>query len=311
MVGCCGATSPSKLRMDGEGEAAKTPTTPDEKKKQDDDKKGVTFDKDVVYRDSAAPPLQAGMSSPDRGRYSQTRPKAIPQFETGPAPRPADEVLNNDETAIIVVDFQHDFMEGGNLAVSGADYGKYKDDVVAFVEKCRGKGRVIVWSQDWHPEDHQSFAKNHDGGVPFTQKKLSRPKESGEIIDTDQTLWPVHCVQGSKGAEFVTEVREGEFVQQKGTMPPWDSYSAFMDDGGHPTGLADHLKNKGIKATVCFGLALDFCVYFTAKDSCQSGFSTYWIPELCRGIDPEFENSKYDTAGCYTITLPEANKALE
>eukprot|EP00392_Amoebophrya_sp_AT5.2_P015592 g15805.t1 len=220
-------------------------------------------------------------------------------------------LLSSEKTAIIVVDFQNDFMEGGALQVPGADQEKYKSDVVAFVEKCRGKQKpLITWSQDWHPSDHLSFAANNEGAEPFTQRKLVRSKDDGTVVETDQTMWPTHCVQGSTGAAFVLAPEEGEKVQQKGTKAPWDSYSAFEDDGGHATGFADWLKSQGVEKTVCLGLALDFCVYFTATDSAKAGFETYIIPELCRGINPEFELKKFTDGGCTMLPLEKAMAAL-
>ncbi|CAD7952860.1 unnamed protein product [Amoebophrya sp. A25] len=223
------------------------------------------------------------------------------------------ELLASEKTAILVVDFQHDFMEGGNLAVPGANYEDYKTAVVDFVTACRNAKRklCLAWSQDWHPEDHWSFAISHeDKPAPFSQKKLVRDKDDGTTVETDQTMWPVHCVQGSKGAEFVMEVKEGEFIQQKGTKTKWDSYSAFEDDGGHETGLTAYLKEKGVENVLCLGLATDFCVFFSATDSVKSGFNTYVIPELCRGIAPDFDFKKYTDAGCAKVPLSDAMTAL-
>merc|ERR1719313_2040302 len=99
-------------------------------------------------------------------------------------------------------------------------------------------------------------------------------------------MWPDHCIQGSDDAKFVIEPKEGEFIQQKGTRLLYDSYSAFMDDGEQDTGLAAHLKSKGITTVIGFGLATDYCVNFSVTDAAKMGFKTYWLPDLCRGIDP-------------------------
>lgn len=207
------------------------------------------------------------------------------------------ELLASDTTAIIVVDFQKDFMEGGALAVPGADYDAYKSAVVRFINQCRAKSNLkIVFSQDWHPAGHSSFASTHPGEKPFQEKTLTREVD-GEQKEYQQMMWPDHCLQESTGAEFVEAPKLGEHVQKKGTRVAFDSYSAFMDAGGKETGLADHLHEKGVKTCVCLGLATDYCVYFTATDAIKCGFEAYIIPELCRGIDPSFDWTKFTLAG--------------
>ncbi|CAD7953008.1 unnamed protein product [Amoebophrya sp. A120] len=214
----------------------------------------------------------------------------------------AEKVLQDPDTAVIVVDFQYDFLEGGALAVPGADQ-KYEEAVRAFVGKARSMNRKIVWSQDWHPADHMSFAANNPGKKEFEEVKLIRTATNGNTVETNQVMWPVHCVQGSHGAEIAMPVDAGEKIQQKGTRTDWDSYSAFLDDGGHGTGLTEYLQSEGIKSVVVFGLALDYCVFFTATDGVDEGFNVYWVPELSRGINPDFDHAEYADAGCKAVQL--------
>jgi nicotinamidase/pyrazinamidase len=175
--------------------------------------------------------------------------------------------------ALIIVDVQNDFCPGGNLAVPDGD------KVVPVINSLMDEFDLVVATQDWHPENHGSFAANHEG------------KEPGEIIklaDLSQILWPVHCVQYSDGADFHPELArekiEKGFV--KGTDSTVDSYSGFFDNGKvKATGLGDYLRVKNIKTVYVCGLATDYCVKATAMDAQTLGFKTFIIADACRGVD--------------------------
>jgi nicotinamidase/pyrazinamidase len=162
--------------------------------------------------------------------------------------------------ALIVVDIQNDFLPGGALAVSQGD------EIVPFVNELMGRFDLVVATQDWHPADHGSFAANHEG------------KKPGEMIDLyglPQIMWPVHCVQVSKGAEFVSTLNTSKFkkVFQKGTDATIDSYSGLFDNGKRKsTGLGEYLKAEGVEKVTVVGLAADYCVKFTALDAKEFGF---------------------------------------
>jgi len=175
--------------------------------------------------------------------------------------------------ALILVDLQNDFCPGGALQV------KEGDKIIPLINDLQKQFDLVVATQDWHPHDHMSFASNHPG------------KRAGESVDLEgfqQVLWPDHCVQGSKGAEFVpTFNREKiERVFQKGTDKWIDSYSAFFDNAHRKaTGLGDFLKSKGVDEVYLAGLATDYCVKFSALDSAQLGFKTTVIEDACRGVE--------------------------
>jgi len=175
--------------------------------------------------------------------------------------------------ALILVDLQNDFCPGGALQV------KEGDKIIPLINDLQKQFDLVVATQDWHPHDHMSFASNHPG------------KRAGESVDLEglqQVLWPDHCVQGSKGAEFVpTFNREKiERVFQKGTDKWIDSYSAFFDNAHRKaTGLGDFLKSKGVDEVYLAGLATDYCVKFSALDSAQLGFKTSVIEDACRGVE--------------------------
>ena len=174
---------------------------------------------------------------------------------------------------LIVVDVQNDFIEGGALAVPGGG------EIVPFINGLQAGFDLIVATQDWHPPDHRSFAANHPG------------RQVGEVIDLgglEQRLWPVHCVQGTPGADFAPGLDRSRWaaVFQKGTNPEIDSYSGFFDNGHRrATGLGAFLRERGTEAVWVAGLATDYCVKFTALDACQEGFKVHLIENACRGVE--------------------------
>ncbi len=184
---------------------------------------------------------------------------------------PAVEPGDND--ALIVVDVQYDFLPGGALAVEDGDA------VIAPINRLARVFRHVVLTQDWHPEGHASFASSHPGRQPF------------ELVDLHygpQVLWPDHCVQGTQGAEIAREldIPHAQLVIRKGYNAGIDSYSGFKEaDRQTSTGLEGYLKERGFRRVFCAGLALDFCVAWTAMDAAAAGFETYLIEDASRAID--------------------------
>jgi nicotinamidase/pyrazinamidase len=175
--------------------------------------------------------------------------------------------------ALIVVDIQNDFLPGGALAVPEGDR------IIPLANALQSAYDVVVASQDWHPADHGSFAANHPG------------HQIGERIDLyglEQILWPVHCVQGTAGAEFSTALDTAriERIFQKGIDPTIDSYSALFDNGHRrATGMVDYLKDRGVDEVHLCGLATDYCVKFTALDARKCGFEVVVLRDACRGVN--------------------------
>ena len=177
------------------------------------------------------------------------------------------------EAALIVVDVQNDFCPGGALAVDGGDA------VVPLVNAIAPRFAIRVLTQDWHPADHRSFAANHPGAAPFS---------SVEMPYGPQVLWPVHCVQGSRGADFHPglDTTRADIVIRKGFRPEIDSYSAFFEnDRTTPTGLAGYLRERGTTEVWLAGLATDFCVGFSALDAARRGFRVTLLTDAARAID--------------------------
>ncbi|MEP2715903.1 bifunctional nicotinamidase/pyrazinamidase [Pseudophaeobacter sp.] len=176
--------------------------------------------------------------------------------------------------ALIVIDVQNDFCPGGALAVPEGDA------VVAPINTLMEGFETVILTQDWHPAGHSSFASSHQGKAPF---------ETVEMRYGTQVLWPDHCVQGSKGAEFHSGLNlQGDLILRKGFRPAIDSYSGFFEnDQKTPTGLEGYLRSRGITDLTLVGLATDFCVGFSALDAVKLGFAVTVDLSACRAIDLE------------------------
>ena len=175
--------------------------------------------------------------------------------------------------ALIIVDVQNDFLPAGALAVG------HGDEVIPVANEMMKKFDLVLATQDWHPANHGSFAANHPG------------RKMGEVIDLNglpQVLWPVHCVQGTKGAELAGSLDRAGIQRtfRKGIDPSVDSYSGLYDNGHrHSTGLGEYLKAEGVSDVYVLGLATDYCVKFTALDLAAAGFQTHLIESGCRGVN--------------------------
>ena len=178
-----------------------------------------------------------------------------------------------EDTALILIDIQNDFCPGGALAVNEGN------EIVGIANELQKNFKIKIATQDWHPYTHKSFASNHEGQEPLSVI---------EMFYGQQVLWPDHCIQGSKGAEFHRELitNNSDLIIRKGFRPEIDSYSAFFEnDHKTPTGLEGYLRTRQIKSIYLCGLALDFCVYFSAIDGAKLGFKVFVIEDACRAID--------------------------
>ena len=174
---------------------------------------------------------------------------------------------------LVLVDLQNDFLPGGALAVPNGD------DVIPIANQLQKHFPLVVATQDWHPPTHGSFAANHPGRKVFEQIELN---------GFPQTLWPVHCVQGTPGAELAASLHRDKIARvfPKGTDPSIDSYSGLFDNGHRKsTGLGEWLKAQGVTDVFVCGLATDYCVKFTALDAAKAGFKTHLIEDACRGVN--------------------------
>lgn len=175
--------------------------------------------------------------------------------------------------ALVLIDLQRDFLPGGTLAVPEGDA------VVPVANRLAASADLVVATRDWHPPDHSSFATSHPGRRP------------GEVIDlggVEQTLWPPHCVQNTRGARFAPalDTRRIQRVFDKGIDREFDSYSGFFDNAHRrSTGLPEYLGDKGGREVWLVGLATDYCVRFSALDARALGLRTVVVREGCRGID--------------------------
>ena len=175
--------------------------------------------------------------------------------------------------ALIVIDVQNDFCPGGALEVPQGD------EILRGINALMPEFDAVVLTQDWHPAGHSSFASSHEGNSPY------------EVVTMPygpQVLWPDHCIQGSIGAQFHPDLQtdRADLIIRKGYSPDIDSYSAFFEnDHRTPTGLEGYLRTRGIERLTMVGLALDFCVNFSAVDAAKLGFKVDVREDLCRAID--------------------------
>ena len=178
---------------------------------------------------------------------------------------------------LIVVDVQNDFLPGGPLAVPGA--AAVVAPINALARAFDRAGAHVLLTQDWHPAGHVSFASAHPGRVAGDDLALPDGRR--------QVLWPDHCVQGTRGAALASSlaVPHAELVIRKGYRRALDSYSAFAEVDGTPTGLAGYLRERGLNRVFVAGLATDFCAGWTAVDAAAAGFATTMIADAVAGID--------------------------
>ena len=175
--------------------------------------------------------------------------------------------------ALLVVDVQRGFTPGGNLAVANAA------QIIPNINLLGQYFQNIILTQDWHPENHISFADNHPAKAAYDRIQIDYGT---------QVLWPKHCVQGTVDAELKPDLNlpQAQLIIRKGFDSWIDSYSAFMEaDQKTTTGLAGYLRERGIDTVFVVGIATDFCVAWTAIDACKLGFKTYVIADASKGID--------------------------
>ncbi len=174
--------------------------------------------------------------------------------------------------ALILTDLQNDFMEGGALPIVGAQ------QIVPKINQLQHVFGLIVATKDWHPADHQSFVDQHPG---------KRVGERLEIKGQRQTLWPTHCIQGSKGAQFVSELQTHKIARIffTGVDREWDCYSGFGNGLQTDTGLYNYLKERRVSHVFVAGLATDYYVKSTAMNAAKLGFESYVVADACKAVN--------------------------
>ena len=180
-------------------------------------------------------------------------------------------------SALIIIDMQNDVCPGGALAVNDGE------NIIEPINDAQEDFDTIVFTQDWHPQEHSSFASNQN----------AEPFSSMEMDYGSQILWPNHCIQGSEGANFHKNLNtnKGDLILRKGSNPKIDSYSAFFEnDQNTTTGLEGFLIKKEIKELYLCGLAFDYCVFYSALDGINLGFDMFVFQDLTKAID--LNNSK-------------------
>jgi nicotinamidase/pyrazinamidase len=183
---------------------------------------------------------------------------------------------------LVLIDVQNDFMPGGPLEVPEGNL------IIPVINNCLGYFDLVVATQDWHPKNHKSFASDHLNKKPFDRIILN---------GIHQTLWPDHCIQGTKGAKLHEDIHSERIaaIFRKGMDTEVDSYSGFYDNNHQlSTGLSGYLKEKGVSEIYFCGLAADICVYYSILDAVLEGFSATLIEDASRPLYPE----KFDDIKC-------------
>ncbi|AOA63231.1 Nicotinamidase [Komagataella phaffii CBS 7435] len=205
------------------------------------------------------------------------------------------------KSALLIIDLQNDFLEGGSLAVP--DGNEIIDPIIELAQKKDWD--LVIATKDWHPQDHTSFASNH-GVKPYTELEFTNPENEAE--KKIQVVWPDHCVQNSNGSEFPPKFKAfweqftgPKELVKKGYLSDREYYSAFSDVWKlHKTELDSLLKGHGIRNVTIVGLALDFCVFHTASDALRENYSVTLVTNLTRSVaDREGPPSKLQSLGAH------------
>ena len=176
-------------------------------------------------------------------------------------------------SVLLVVDVQNCFLPGGTLAVPDGN------EIIPLINSLGEKFQNVIFTQDWHTENHASFASSHPGKEPF---------ETIELAYGTQVLWPDHCVQGSDDALLAggLNIPHAQLIIRKGYHNEIDSYSTFVAaDGETKTGLTGYMRERGLQEVYVCGLATDFCVGWSAIDARRAGMDVWVIEDACRAID--------------------------
>jgi len=210
-------------------------------------------------------------------------------------------MIDTSTSAFIAIDVQNDFCPGGALAVPDGDA------VVPIINRLAAQFETCILTQDWHPSQHVSFASTHPG---------ARPYDPALVNGRDATLWPDHCVQGSPGAGFHPGLDQGPYrlVLRKGFRPGLDSYSAFFEnDGSTPTGLDGYLRGLRLDTVYVAGLALDYCVYYSALDAASLGYRVVVIRDATRAVGSPAGSAERAIAELHRhgVTMMESTEVIE
>ncbi len=180
------------------------------------------------------------------------------------------------DDALVVVDLQYDFMPGGALPVDQGD--TIVSGVNTLMQLFGDSGATVVLTQDWHPAGHHSFASAHEGRNPY---------DLYDAPGLGPVLWPDHCVQGSAGADLHHELKTflAHAIIRKGYHKAIDSYSGFVEnDRQTSTGLDGYLGDRNVRRIFVCGLALDYCVFYTAADALNKGYEVYVVADLTKAV---------------------------
>jgi len=204
-------------------------------------------------------------------------------------------------SALLIVDVQNDFISG-SLAICNCPAQQRGEEVIPVVNRMLEEVPfdAVVYTFDWHPEDHVSFVDNV--GMRTLHHTNTIPADKAAVFDSmvfdiggdgagmEQRMWPRHCVQHSWGAELHRDLKlhKDPVLIYKGINPDVDSYSAFFDNNkvSH-TALDAELRKRGVTDVFVCGIATDVCVAATAQHALDIGYRTVMVDDACRGVAQE------------------------
>ncbi|XP_076656135.1 nicotinamidase [Halictus rubicundus] len=202
--------------------------------------------------------------------------------------------------ALLIVDMQNDFIDG-TLALRACESNQDGFDAVEPINRLAKDGLFdkVIYSMDWHPENHISFYENLHLRELHPDSKVT--KENAKLFDAvifskpylEQILWPKHCVAHTWGAQFHKDlvIAPGSEQVLKGTHPEEEAYSVFSaKDSAGVNKLEEILRESGVTQLFVCGLAYDVCVKYTCLEGLRSGYSVAVIDDCCRCVN--FENTK-------------------
>jgi len=214
-----------------------------------------------------------------------------------------DDKKQGNKEALLVIDVQNCFLTGGSLAVAGGD------DVIPIINQLREKFEIVAFTRDWHPQNHVSFASMHQGLAPFddiflnydvngklcktpTSNISEKVCEENEIkYKVKQKVFVDHCIMDTPDAALSSQLEckeSHDIFVNKGYNYEVDSYSAFYNNGGFEnTEMEEELDKKHVGKVYVVGIALDFCVFYSAMDSQKLGYETFVVKDATRGIDED------------------------
>jgi len=261
------------------------------------------------------------MMSPSRSYAYRSKSEREPQEQTDimnpyanqpvTGGRSIGPALEAQTTAVLVIDIQRDFMEGGSISIVGADLKTYLPAVKGFLVACRARRLMIVHVKNKHAPGHNCFASMH-GAEPYVTRTMTAKTRKTAATQYNQKMWPDHCVKNTKGADMMIEPMKHETVLSKGENPTSSCYSAFYDVLNNATGMEKLLNKNKVRDVIVFGLAGDYSVACTLADAVRCKYQAWCVVDLCRCLDSSFNMwQEFEKMGVQCVSTSQCYEQME